>query len=223
MLREEAKTRIPVAGLFSDGRAGLTLLLWFAFITSLTGHYFLSSWLPTVLASGGLPLGHAVVAGSLLQGGGAFGSLIVGGLMDRRGLAMVAAAYALATPFVVLIGAPGLPELELMAAIFVAGLFLLGGQVALNALAGTLYPTYMRTTGAGWALGVGRIGSILGPLIGGVLIGVKLSTPMLFLCAALPVVVCGLAVLGLGKIIHTRGATGPAAADAHLNAGETAV
>ena len=90
----------------------------------------------------------------------------------------------------------------------IPGRFLLGGQVGLNALAGTLYPTFIRSTGAGWALGVGRVGSILGPAIGGVLIALKLPTPMLFLCAAIPAACCAVTVYLLRRIVRTDASTG---------------
>jgi AAHS family 4-hydroxybenzoate transporter-like MFS transporter len=150
-----------------------------------------------VLNSNGVPLGHAVVAGSLIQGGGALGSLIVGRLMDRLGMMAIVTAFVISIPFVVLIGALAMPEYLLMIVISISGMCLLGGQVGLNALAGTIYPTFVRSSGAGWALGIGRVGSILGPVIGGLLIGMKLSMPALFICAALPAAGCALAVLGL--------------------------
>jgi len=197
---------MPVRHLFTEGRAGVTALLWTAFVTSLMGHFFLTSWLPTVLDSSGVPLAHAVVAGSLIQGGGAAGSLIVGRLMDRIGMSAIVGAYVLSIPFVVLIGSAGLPEYALMLVVFMAGLCLLGGQIGLNALAGTIYPTFVRSSGAGWALGVGRIGSILGPVIGGLLIAAKLSLPTLFVCAAIPAAFCAVAVLLLSRVMRSRSA-----------------
>jgi MFS transporter, AAHS family, 4-hydroxybenzoate transporter len=199
---------LPVRHLFTEKRAALTSLLWLSFILSLTGHHFLTSWLPTVLDSNGVPLGHAVAAGALIQFGGAAGSLAVGRLLDRIGVVAIALAFLIAIPFVVLIGARSMPEYQLMVVIFLAGLFLLGGQVGLNALAGTIYPTFIRSTGAGWALGVGRVGSILGPALGGVLIALKLSMPVLFLCAAIPVACCAAAVLLLRNVARTVRPTG---------------
>ena len=195
---------LPVRHLFTEGRALVTSLLWIAFITSLTGHHFLTSWLPTVLDSNGVPLAHAVVAGSLIQGGGAVGSLIVGRLMDRFGMMVIVAAFILSVPFVVMIGAFAMPEYMLMLVVFTAGLCLLGGQIGLNALAGTIYPTFVRSTGAGWALGIGRIGSIIGPVIGGVLIGMKLSMPALFICAAIPAACCAVTVFFLRAAARSR-------------------
>jgi MFS transporter, AAHS family, 4-hydroxybenzoate transporter len=200
----KAESGMPVRHLFTEGRAWITSLLWTAFVTSLMGHFFLTSWLPTVLDSNGVPLAHAVVAGSLIQGGGAAGSLIVGRLVDRVGMGAIVGAYILSIPFVVLIGAFEMPEYALMAVVFMAGMCLLGGQIGLNALAGTIYPTFVRSSGAGWALGVGRIGSILGPVIGGLLIAVKLSTPALFVCAAIPSAFCAVAVLLLSKVMRDR-------------------
>jgi MFS transporter, AAHS family, 4-hydroxybenzoate transporter len=198
VLREAQEAGLPLAHLFREGRAPLTLLLWAAFITSFLGHHFLTSWLPTVLASDGLPLGDAVLAAALFQGGGAFGSVFIGRLVDRRGIAAVAAIFAVAAPLVALIGVPGVSEAVLMGAVFIAGLFVLGGQFGLNALAGTCYPTFIRSTGAGWALGIGRVGSILGPVIGGVLIALGLPTWFLLICAAVPFLMCAGATVALG-------------------------
>jgi AAHS family 4-hydroxybenzoate transporter-like MFS transporter len=207
-MEESAQQGLPVRHLFTEKRALLTSLLWLSFILSLTGHHFLTSWLPTVLDSNGVPLAHAVIAGALIQFGGAAGSLMVGRLLDRIGIVAIAIAFVLAIPFVVLIGARSMPEYQLMAVIFLAGLFLLGGQVGLNALAGTVYPTFIRSTGAGWALGVGRVGSILGPAIGGVLIALKLSMPLLFLCAAIPVACCAAVVFLLRGVARSDALTG---------------
>jgi AAHS family 4-hydroxybenzoate transporter-like MFS transporter len=200
-----AESGMLVRHLFTEGRGLVTILLWSAFICSLAAHYFLTSWLPTMLDASGIPLTHAVVAGSLIQVGGAAGSLIVGRLVDRIGMVAVVGAFVLSVPFVVLIGLAGMPEPLLMVVVTMAGLCLLGAQIGLNGLAGTIYPTFVRASGAGWALGVGRIGSILGPVVGGVLIGAKLSTPALFVCAAVPGALAAATVFVLQTVIgHQR-------------------
>jgi AAHS family 4-hydroxybenzoate transporter-like MFS transporter len=204
LAEHKAERGMRVKHLFLEGRALITSLLWIAFITSLMGHHFLTSWLPTVLNTNGVPLAHAVVAGSLIQGGGALGSLIVGRLLDRVGMIAIVMAFIISIPFVVLIGAFAMPEYLLMTVVFISGMCLLGGQIGLNALAGTIYPTFVRSTGAGWALGIGRIGSILGPVVGGVLIGMKLSMPALFVCAAIPAACCAVAVFILRKAAFAR-------------------
>ena len=204
LVEDKPEPGLPVAQLFANGRAWLTVLLWVAFVSSLGSHYFLTSWLPTVLDASGIPLTHAVAAGALIQAGGAFGSLGVGRLMDRLGVIAVVGSFLLAVPLIVLIGAAPVSEPVLMAIVFLAGLFLLGGQVGLNALASTIYPTAIRSSGAGWALGVGRLGSILGPLIGGVLIGAGLSSTALFACAAVPALLSAAALLALRQRLPSR-------------------
>lgn len=210
---QAAESGLPVRHLFADGRAWTTSLLWIAFVTSLTGHSFLTSWLPTVLSDNGISLEHAVIAGALLQAGSAAGGLIVGGLVDRFGAIAIVGTYVAAVPFVTLIGAFEMPEALLMAVVFTVGLFLLGGQIGLNALAGTIYPTFVRSSGAGWALGVGRVGSILGPLIGGVLIASGMSLRSLFVCAAIPVAVTAAVVVLLRSAVHAKPHGNPRAAN----------
>jgi MFS transporter, AAHS family, 4-hydroxybenzoate transporter len=88
-----------------------------------------------------------------------------------------------------------------MAIVFLAGFFIIGSQFCMNALAATAYPTGARATGVGWALGVGRIGSILGPVIGGLLLSLGWQPGTLFLVAAGPALICAAAVWLLGTRI----------------------
>jgi AAHS family 4-hydroxybenzoate transporter-like MFS transporter len=200
MVREEKQRGIPVQHLFTDGRARMTLLLWFAYVTSLLGHYFLTSWLPTLLVGAGVSLSHAVITAGLLQAGGGFGGLLLCWLLDKRGIIVIAIAFALAAPLVILIGPSArISDLLLMALVFVTGSCLVGGQIGLNAVSGTFYPTYIRSTGTGWALGVGRVGSILGPVLGGILISLSIPISTLFVFAAIPMLCCGGAAYLLGR------------------------
>lgn len=145
----------------------------------------------------------AVLAGAMFQVGGGVGNLIVCRFLDKRGIVAVAFAFLLATPLTILIGVVGSSRGFLMTLVFLNGLFMLGGQVGLNAISGTVYPTYIRSTGAGWAFGVGRIGSILGPVLGGILI-TMLPTSSLFLCVAIPVLLCAVTTYFLGREPMTR-------------------
>ncbi len=181
-LREEQRGGLPVKNLFTEGRALMTSLLWLAFAMSLVGHYFLTSWLPTVLEGSGVSMAHAVLAGALFQFGGGCGNLVVTWFLDKKGIIAIVAAFALAVPLTVMMGFSSSSDTLLMVIVFLAGLCMLGGQVGLNALSGTIYPTYIRSTGAGWAFGVGRLGSIIGPAIGGILINVLPTSSLFILC-----------------------------------------
>ena len=77
------------------------------------------------------------------------------------------------------------------------GIGVLGGQIGLNALAGTIYPTYMRAMGAGWGLGIGRIGSLSGPILGGYLLTMGIPRPTLLLLDSIPFFFCALALYAM--------------------------
>lgn len=108
---------------------------------------------------------------------------------------MLAVAYVVAGGFVVLLGsATGAPWL-LVFAIFGAGFGVAGAQVGVNALAAAYYPTASRATGVSWANAVGRTGSILGSMTGGVLLGIGWTLPTVFTIAAVPAFLAGVAIL----------------------------
>ena len=195
---------VPVVHLFAQGRASKTILLWIAFISTQMTQSFMTNWLPTVTHQGGLTLQQAEITTALLQIGGAVGSFAFGRLLDRRGLVSLAIGYFVAAPVVAAIGISGGSALFLMPLATLAGFCVPGGQAGINALSGTLYPTYMRSTGSGWAFGIGRIGSILGPVIGGILLSLNLSLPRLFLFVAAPALVVAVALLLLRHVAGNR-------------------
>ena len=213
VMPETQPSGLPVKQLFVGGRASMTVFLWLAYAANMVSLHFLTSWLPTVIADSGVPLAHAVIATALLQAGGAVGSVLVGVLLDRVGTLGIVAAFLVAVPCVAGLGHVGTEETPLMLLVAVAGLCIIGGQVGINALAGTLYPTYMRSTGAGWAFGVGRIGSILGPVIGGQLIAFGLPLGALFAIASTPILVSASALFFLGRLSIVRNREPGAAAD----------
>ena len=86
-----------------------------------------------------------------------------------------------------------------MSATFFAGFFIFGAQIGMNVLAASIYPTYVRSTGVGWALGIGRLGSILGPVIGGILLGLGLGMGFYFLAFGLILLVAAGASFALSR------------------------
>src|SRR5438105_2063363 len=192
---EESRKNSP-ASLFADGRGLVTILLWLSFIASFTGHYFITGWMPTVLSDDGLSIAQANSAMGFFQLGGAIGSFLIAFLLDRVGIRVVALTFLAAAPVVAVLGMQ-MAYAVLVTNMLVAGIGVLGGQIGLNALAGTIYPTYMRATGAGWGLGVGRIGSIAGPIIGGLLPSMGLTRPTLLFLTAIPLFFCGIALFAL--------------------------
>ncbi|SIT51185.1 4-hydroxybenzoate transporter PcaK [Paraburkholderia piptadeniae] len=193
---ETRQDKAPVVELFRAGRAKTTLLLWVVNFMNLLDLYFLSNWLSTIARSAGLSTSTAVLVGTALQLGGVIGTIAMGPIIDRIGFFKVLVpAFLLAAVTIATIGQPGLPLALLFAVVSVTGLSIIGGQPAVNALAATYYPTSLRSTGVGWSLGVGRIGSIVGPVIGGELIRMNWNNTGLFIAVAVPAVVSALMLL----------------------------
>jgi MFS transporter, AAHS family, 4-hydroxybenzoate transporter len=196
VIGEETRTN-SLNSLFTEGRALVTILLWAAFILSFTGHYFITGWMPTVLSDGNnFSIAEANAAMGWFQMGGAIGSFIVAVALDRLGIRVVGWTFFFAVPVVIALGLEGNYFL-LQVNMLVAGIGVLGGQIGLNALCGTIYPTYMRAMGAGWALGIGRIGATAGPIIGGYLLAMGLERPILLFLTAVPLFFCAVSLFAL--------------------------
>ena len=212
VVHEPVLAGIPVLHLFAAGRTLVTLLLWVVFFMSLLDLYFLSNWLPTVLNDLGASVSAAALIGSMLQVGGVVGAFALGSIIDRFSFRALALVYFIAVFAVGAIGQLGHSAVLVSLAIFVAGFCVVGGQIAANALAAAFYPTSVRSTGVGWALGIGRVGSIVGPLVGGVLLSMKWSTAAVFICAAAAALCAALAAFCLSRLAG-MGGSGKAAAD----------
>jgi len=198
LVQEARNDGMPVMELFRSGRGGVTLLLWLISFMNLINLYFLSNWLPTLIKEVGYATSTAVLLATSLQVGGIIGTLSLGWFIKRFGFTKVlGSCFLVACVFVALIGHVATMPLLLLICIVVAGFCVVGGQPAVNALAGTYYPTALRSTGIGWALGIGRIGSVLGPLIGGQLIALQWTNSALFMAAAVPAIISALMVTRL--------------------------
>jgi AAHS family 4-hydroxybenzoate transporter-like MFS transporter len=204
-VNEPALAGLPVRHLFQGGRTAATLLLWIVFFMSLLDIYFLSNWLPTVLNDLGASISEAAAIGSMLQIGGVVGTFALGSIIDRFSFRALALVYFIAVFAVGAIGQLGHSAVFVTIAIFVAGFCIVGGQIAANALAAGFYPTSVRATGVGWALGIGRIGSIVGPLVGGVLLSLKWSAGEVFVAAAGAALCAALAAVFLSRIAGLGG------------------
>lgn len=197
-VREKPHQGFSLVALFHDGLAPKTLLLWVAYFMSLLMIYFLMSWLPMILRLSGMPLDKAIIAAVALNLGGMLGGFLLGALLDRfNHFTVLAGGYFAAGVCIASIGLFDSLPIVLMAFVFAAGFAVIGGQTAMNAVASDIYPSRIRASGLGAALAIGRIGSIVGPVAGGILIGANMTTKSLFAIGALPTVVACLAILSL--------------------------
>jgi len=172
--------------LFGDGLALITPLLWLLFALNLMGYFFLLSWTPTLLTAAKLPPSTAALSIALLQIGGTVGSLVLIRWLDRYQFAAISVLFLVAVPVVGSLGWIGVGSTKavLLAACFVAGFCVLGIQSGINVAGSLVYPTSLRANGSGWELGVGRVGSIIGPLLGALF--VSLPVQELYMWSALP-------------------------------------
>ncbi len=194
----EEKSKSAVGDLFRAELRAKTILLWIGFAMSLLIIYLLSSWLPTLLNGTGIDLEHASLVTAMFQIGGTLGAIGLGQLMDRYNPRKVlAVAYGLAAGFVALIGQADGNLVLLSIAVFGAGVCVSGSQVGMNALAASVYPTNCRATGVSWASAVGRCGSIVGSMSGGLMLSWGLGFPLMFALVALPSLVSAAALIVL--------------------------
>ncbi|MFI8334849.1 MFS transporter [Pseudomonas taetrolens] len=185
---------VAVLELFRDGRTTRTLCLWVAFFCCLLMVYALSSWLPKLMATAGYSLGSSLSFLLVLNFGGMAGAILGGWLGDRLNLGKVMAVFFIAAALSIsLLGFKSAPVV-LYLLIFVAGATTIGTQILLYAGTAQFYGLSIRSTGLGWASGIGRNGAILGPLLGGALMGMNLPLQLNFIAFAVPGAVAALAM-----------------------------
>ncbi|WP_138472784.1 aromatic acid/H+ symport family MFS transporter [Poseidonocella sp. HB161398] len=187
-----------IAELFRDRRLVPTAMLWASFFCCLLLVYLLSSWLPKVLQEAGYAEKASLLNLFGLNFGGMAGAILGGRLGDRFGLPKVVVGFfVLAALSIAFIGSTP-PASVLFALVFVAGATTIGTQILLYASVAQLYPLSVRSTGLGWASGVGRIGAIAGPTIGGLLLAQRYPLQQNFLIFAIPAAVSAIAMAVFG-------------------------
>ncbi|MBC8300097.1 MAG: aromatic acid/H+ symport family MFS transporter [Pelagibacterales bacterium] len=184
--RLNLKNKPLVSQLFSNKYKLSTLQLWAALFFAFGCLYFLISWIPKLATDAGLSIELAIYAGTIFNVGAFFGIVLQGYFSSKIGLKKTISIFLLLTfvlmaSFKVFIGTD-----FLLIVYFLLGFSLQGGFVGLYAVAARLYPTEFKTTGVGWAIGVGRLGGILAPVIGGLFIAMGLSLSANFLIFSIP-------------------------------------
>ena len=207
VVNEVKKEGVPIVALFHEGRATGTVLLWTMQFMNLINLYMLSTWLPTIARGMGLTATAALMIGTTFQTGGAIGSIVIGKPIDKWGFfGVLTGCFGLAAAMIALIGQPGLSVAMLFVVVFLAGWGIFAGQAGNNAVAAVYYPTTLRSTGVGAALGIGRIGSILGPSVAEYM-RPRYTTNQLFLVFAVPALLSAIAVLLLRVVWKPATAT----------------
>jgi AAHS family 4-hydroxybenzoate transporter-like MFS transporter len=196
--------RLPMRDLFADGRAAGTLWLWLAFFVNQLVIYFMFAWLPVVFKSRHLSSELGIIASATLNLGGVVGAICLARLIDRAGAHRVLtlsyiAAFAVVAVFGSIASAGAAAVLITIA---LTGVVLNGSNVNLAAVATGLYPTRARSTGVGWAMGIGRVGAIVGSLIGGVLLQSHLKLDVLYAVVGSPLLLAALGMWVMRRPTH---------------------
>jgi MFS transporter, AAHS family, 4-hydroxybenzoate transporter len=174
----------PIKLLFSEGYALQTVLMWIIFFCSLMNLFLFIYWTPEVLHLTGMSPADAARAASFRELGAILAVVYLGVLIDRFGPERsLALNYAAGIVFIALIALVSMSYLPLVIVIFFSGMTIVGSQTGANAACGKLYPARMRTSGLGWALGIGRLGGIAAPILGGWLLARGLEPLHIFLSA----------------------------------------
>ncbi len=185
--------------LFKNGLAMATITLWLCMACGLMGYYFLMNWMPILLEQVHVAPKTAALATSIFQVGGTLGGLTLSRFIDRRGVGAIVMLFGGAVPVVCCIGYMTGTTALLFLTMFLAGFCALGIQFGVNAVASIIYPTYCRAYALGWAFAIGRIGAIIGPIVGGLIIDLHIDMRNIFLIAAIPFLTGVMGSLALGR------------------------
>ncbi|MFH7808677.1 MFS transporter [Acinetobacter sp. BSP-153] len=195
----------PLKALFQQGRTFSTMMFWVAFFMCLLMVYALGSWLPKLMIQAGYSLGASMIFLFALNIGGMVGAIGGGALADRFHLKPVLTTmFTVGAIALILLGFNS-PQIVLYGLIAIAGAATIGSQILLYTFVAQFYPTAVRSTGMGWASGIGRIGAIVGPVLTGALLTFELPHQMNFLVIAIPGVIAALAVFMVNLKVSVDG------------------
>jgi len=190
---------IPLSDLLSLAYRLPTLQLWLALFLSFGSLYFLTSWIPKLATDAGLSMSLAIYAGTVFNVGAFIGILTQGYFSSRLGLKRTIGAFFMATALLMAFFKLFIGSDILLLVFGMLGFGIQGGFVGLYAVAARMYPTEFRTTGVGWAIGAGRLGAVVSPAVGGVLIGMGLAMATNFMIFALPAMLAGIVTMRLSS------------------------
>ena len=192
---EQSEKKADWISLFSSDSRANTLYLWTCYFLLMFSFYFVVSWTPKLLVDAGLTTGQGISAGVYLQAGGLVGAISLGLLGYKFKVPILTSVFFCCGVAAMLFY--GLVELSLVSLMLVAavmGFFLIGAMIGLYTIAPSVYPANVRVSGVGLAIGIGRLGAIVAPLAGGIILNSGYSTDEIFVIFSIPLILAALAV-----------------------------
>ena len=197
--------RPGVGALFGKNLGIATLLFWTLFICTQAMVFFIQSWYPTLLTRNGYDIETALQIFSLWDFGALTGGIVVAGLASHFKLEkLLSFAYLLAALCLGMLSLDIQNTTVTQILTFATGFSVVGASFCMGALAAGFYPSEIRATGVGWGLGVGRVGSISSPLIGGAVLAAGWTNSEIFTTAMLPALIASISVFALSLLIQKR-------------------
>ncbi len=201
IVRDPRLAGLTVSHLFRDGRTAMTILLWIAQFMNLLILLFLLSWTPSLLREAGLDMQTSIWTTVGFSVGGVIGAIAIGRFMDRfNPFAVLAIGLTCSAGCIALVAHSLAHPFLLQLAVCMTGIGVAGCQNSINTLSGMLYPTAIRSTGVGWSMGIGRIGSIVGPFLGGMFLAAGWDVPMIIMVQTIPALIAALCILGIPRV-----------------------
>ncbi|CAH0495852.1 MFS transporter [Novosphingobium sp. CECT 9465] len=202
----EAVKAGSVGELFRPELRARTVALWSAVFFGLMVLYFIVSWIPKLSIAAGLSETNGIYAGALYNLGAFIGTMSMSFLALRVPLGrLVPTMLVLAGVAMVVFGSVTMPVWLTLGVAFAIGVLLQGGYNGVWPIAAGAYPVQLRATGIGWAIGVGRGGAVIGPMLGGYLMAAEAPLGFLFLAYCVPLAICAVAAFRVerNKVLPT--------------------
>ena len=184
---------------FADGRKATTVKLWLAFFMAFASLYFLVSWIPKLTTEAGLSERLGIYAGTVFNLGSFIGILVMGGLAVKIGLKKTISSFLMAAATLMCIFGLFKGSAMILVLFALIGFAMQAGFVGMYPLAAKIYPADIRATGIGWAIGAGRFGAILGPILAGYLISAGIGLTLNFIFFSIPCAIGSLLILSINQ------------------------
>lgn len=198
-LPEQVKTekrQSPARELLSSTYIVRTVCICGTFVVMMSTWYFVVNWTPKILVDSGMSLDVGISGGLLLSIGGVIGGLLLGYLSSRFAIRRLVATFMLiGAVAMVVFGQLASPLSVMLIVTFIIGFCLAGGMIGIYAIVPDLFPARIRTAGTGWAIGIGRVGAVLGPYVAGLMIGAGWERALYYFVLATPLLLSSILVL----------------------------